>query len=128
MLQDVRYAVRTLLKSRGFALIAILAIALALGANTAIFTIVNSVLLEPFSYRNPNRLVTISERLPKVTPKPIPVCAPDVLDFERFTHTLQSLAAFQGVQFNLSGANAPRRINAARVSAALFPMLGVSAY
>jgi len=125
-MHDVRYALRTLLKSRGFAVVAILAIALGLGANTAIFTIVNAVLLKPFAYRAPGQLILIQERLAKIVPQPVSVPAPDVADFARYSHTLQSLGAFRIIEFNLSGSGSPRRIEAARASASLFPMLGVS--
>ena len=126
MIQDIRYALRTFGRARGLAITAILAIALAIGANTAIFSIVNAVLLKPLPYRDSDRLVLIQERIPQVAPQFFSVSAPDVLDMQRWTRSLDAVAGFQREQLNLSGRSGPKRVNAARVSANLFPMLGVS--
>jgi hypothetical protein len=126
MIQDIRYGLRTFGRARGLAITAILAIALAIGANTAIFSIVNSVLLKPLPYRDSEHLVLIQERIPQVSSLFFSVSAPDVLDMQRRTRSLDAVAGFQREQLNLSGHSRPKRINAARVSANLFPMLGIS--
>ncbi len=106
------------------AAVAILAIALGIGANTAILGVVNAVLLKALPYRDSGRLVLIQERIPQVVSHFFPVSAPDVLDMQRWTQSLNAVAAFHGMQMNLSGRTRPKRINGARVSANLFGMLG----
>jgi putative ABC transport system permease protein len=124
MLNDVRFALRTLAKAPGFATVAVLTIALGIGANSVIFSLINAVLLKPLPYREPQRLVLIQERILKVTSQFFGVSAPDVLDIERSTRSLDSVAAFQQLHMNLSGVGVLQRANGARVSSDLFGMLG----
>lgn len=126
MFQDLRYALRTLAKSRGFAIVSILVVALGIAANTAVFSIVNGVLLRPLPYQNPDGLLIIQERIPKFLKAFIPFSAPDVMDLERDNRTLVSVAGFEPREMNLSNGVTPKRSSGARVSASLFPMLGVS--
>ena len=72
---DCHYGVRQLRKNPGFTAVAILTLALGIGATTAIFSVVHAVILRPLPYNSPDRLVLVKERIPKVTPDPIPVCA-----------------------------------------------------
>ena len=121
---DFRYGVRQLRKNPGFTAVAVLTLALGIGATTAIFSVVDAVILRPLPYRSPDRLVLVKERIPKVTPDPIPVCAPDVLHFQHENHSFISLAAFRGDQFDLAGGTEPRRVHVNRTNANLFSLLG----
>jgi hypothetical protein len=101
-MQDLRYAVRMLLKKPGFTIIAVLALALGIGANTAIFSVVNAVLLRPLPYQQPDRLVMLWQKLGGATAYPqIPCSAPDYLDYRDQTHTLENVAAFENANFTL---------------------------
>src|SRR6266516_352520 len=126
LLQDLRYAIRTLRANPGFTAVAVIALAVGIGANTAIFSVVNAILLRPLPYGHPEQLVLIQERIPKVDMGYMPVSAPDVLDFQRQTHAFAGIAAFENSEMNASGPSEPVRIKTARVSANAFPLLGVS--
>jgi len=127
MWHDLRYAFRTLAKSPGFATVAILALALGIGANTAIFSVVNAVLLKPLPYRDAGRLVLIQERIPKVFADWINVSPPDVIDIAQRTRSLEAVAGFEGQQVNFATGNAePTRLTGARISASLIPTLGIA--
>jgi predicted permease len=124
LLQDLRYAIRILLKSPGFAIIAILTLALGIGANTAIFSVVNGVLLNPLPYPHPNEVVTIGGTSPGFTEASISY--PDFLDWVRDNHTFASLAAYSETSFELVGQGEPQHVSAMEVSATFFPLLGVN--
>lgn len=121
--QDFRYAYHTLHNKPGFTLLAVLTLALGIGASTAIFSLVDAVILRPLPYNALDRLVVVKEWIPKAIPDPIPVCAPDAVQFERENHTFESLAAFRGGQVDLSGGTEPQRVNVDRVNANFFPFL-----
>ena len=123
--RDVRFAFRTLAKSLGFTAVAVLTLALGIGANTAIFSVVDAVVLRPLPYKDPGSLVIVKESIPLAGPEPIPVCAPDVIQFQRQNHVFEAVAAFRSGQFDLAGAGEPERITAERVNASLFSLLGV---
>ncbi|MGD1081490.1 MAG: ABC transporter permease [Candidatus Sulfotelmatobacter sp.] len=123
--QDFRYAYRMLCNKPGFTILAVLTLALGIGASTAIFSIVDAVILRPLPYNAPDRLVLVKEWIPKAIPDPIPVCAPDVVQFQRENQVFESLAAFRGGQFDLSGGTEPQRVHVDRVNANLFSLLGV---
>ena len=127
-LQDCRYAVRILARSPGFTLIAVLALALGIGANSAIFSIVNAVILKPLPYDKPEQLVQLWMRFTGIG---IPndqnwVSAPEFVDLQQ-NQSLSHLAALSGSSFNINISGAPERIDAAVVSTSFFPMLGVQA-
>jgi predicted permease len=126
-IQDLRYGLRMLRKSPGFTAVAVLTLALGIGATTGIFSVVNAVLLKSLPYRQPDTLVFVQERIPRFSQRAIPVSAPDVLAMQRDNNVFDSLAAFRTSAANLSGAGEPQRILTARVSANLFPTLGASA-
>jgi putative ABC transport system permease protein len=120
---DVRYAVRMLAKNPGFTLIAILTMALGIGANTALFSVVNGVLLNPLPYPHSNQLVAVAERF-----APFPeasIAYPNFVDWVRMNHTFQGLAAYRETDFNLTGMGDALRLRGIQVSAEFFPLLGV---
>ena len=125
--QDVRFAFRMLRKSPGFTAVAILTLALGIGANTAIFSIVDAVLLRPLPFKNPSRLVMLWEGIPEIGFPKVTDSAPDILFYEHEQKSFESIGAFQNEQLDISGGTGePERIAAARASASLFPLLGVS--
>jgi predicted permease len=121
--QDVRYGIRTLAKSRGFSVVAILTLALGIGANTALFSVVNGVLLSPLPYRNPDQLVRLNARQAHFNTAS--VSYPNFLDWQRENHSFSSLAAFRADNFNLTGLGEPERVKVNMISATFFPILGV---
>jgi predicted permease len=123
LVQDLRYAIRVLVKSPAFSAIAILTLALGIGANTALFSVVNGVLLNPLPYSNPSQLVAIYEKTSDFTHSSI--AYPNFLDWVREQHSFSALAAFRPEDFNLTGMGEPERIRAEMVSASFFPILGV---
>jgi putative ABC transport system permease protein len=123
--QDIRYGLRNLRRNPGFTAVAVAALAVGIGANTSVFTIVNGVLLSALPFDRPDRLVLMYEQVPGV-PMRFDFSAPD-FDIVRDTaRSFAGMAAYRSVTYELSGIAAPERINAARVSPALFPVLGVA--
>jgi predicted permease len=122
---DVRYGLRMLAKNPAFTAIAVLALALGIGANSAIFSVVNAILLRPLPYKSPDQLVVIWENathlgFPKDTPSPA-----NFLDWRQQSTLFEGMAAFAERSFNLTGVGEPERLDGRRVSANLFAMLGV---
>ncbi|HEX4592895.1 MAG TPA: ABC transporter permease, partial [Bryobacteraceae bacterium] len=127
-LQDCRYAVRILARSPGFTLIAVLALAIGIGANSAIFSIVNAVILKPLPYDKPEQLVQLWMRFTGIG---IPndqnwVSGPEFVDLQQ-NQSLSHLAAISSTSFNINITGAPERIDSAVVSTSFFPLLGVQA-
>lgn len=127
-LQDMRYAFRLIRRSPGFAAIAILALALGIGANSAIFSIVNAVVLKPLPYEKPEQLVQVWMRFTGVgIPKDQNwVSAPEFKDLLQ-NSSLANIAAIDQASFNININARPERVEAARVSPSFFPMLGIQA-
>ena len=124
--QDVRYGLRSLYKSPGFAAIAVAALALGIGCSVAIFTVVNAVLLRPLPYSDPDRLVMIFEGIPRAFSGPIGFSPPDFAYLQQQTlSSVFEVAAFSNKQYELSGVAEPERLTGARVSPSLFSILGV---
>jgi predicted permease len=121
--QDVRYGSRLLARSPGFTAVAVITLALGIGANSALFSVVNGVLLNPLPFPAPDRLVAIYTRT--TTFSEASVSYPNFLDWERDTRTFASMAAFRSDDFNLTGAGEAERLEGFMISAGLFPMLGV---
>jgi len=122
---DLRHAFRTVGRNPLFSAIAILTLAVGIGANTAIFSIVDGVLIRPLGYGDESRLFTVHEVVPKFShfaPR-IPVNAMHFLEWRKRAQSFESMAMIGGTRFNLTGAGEPERLAAARVSPALFPML-----
>ena len=121
---DVRYSLRMLRKNPGFTTVALLTLALGIGANTAIFGVVNAVLLRPLPFRQPSRLMMLFEGIPKLGFPKMGFSAPDLAVFERVQKSFESVGAYQNKYFNLSGDREAERLMAARISSSVFPLLG----
>jgi len=122
--QDIRYGLRMLWKNPGFTVIAVLTLALGIGANTALFSVVNGVLLNPLPYPEPHQLVALYSKTAEFEQSSISY--PNFLDWETNNRTFASLAAFRNDAFNVTGQGEPERLRGYMVSADYFPMLGVS--
>ena len=127
LLKDLRYALRQLRKSPGFTLTAVLTLALGIGATTAIFSVVDGVLLRPLPFPHADRLVAIGDHLQGVTmPNETSVTAPDILAYMHGTRAFTNLGGYVGAGYELSGNLRPVDIQAARLGASVFPTLGVA--
>jgi predicted permease len=126
-LQDVRYALRTLRKSPGYANACVITLALGVGANIAIFGVLYGTLLRPLPYANPDQLVALSVRIPQLTARfpSLPVRPPDIEEFRRSSSVVSGIAAVRERDFNLTEQGEPERVYGARVTANLFDLLGV---
>ena len=122
--QDIRYAARMLRKSPGFAAIAILTIALGIGATTAIFSVVDATLLHPLPYPHPEQLVTITDDLPGVGARDVGISVPEWHDFQR-SGIFQYVSALGGGDTNLTGASEPARIRLLTIPPNYFALLDV---
>jgi putative ABC transport system permease protein len=130
LLQDVRYALRMLRKSPGFTLVAVLTLALGIGANTTIFTVVNAVLLRPLPVEDPEQLVAVlgtDARNSTAQQQFLPMSNLNYQDLRDKNETLAGMAAFTGTGVNLSGVGNPEQLNATLVSYNYFQVLGVQA-
>src|SRR4029079_17577499 len=125
MLHNIRFGFRSLRKNPAFAFVAIAILSLGIGATTAIFSVVNSVLLRPLPFKDPNQLVWIWSRRPDNNKAPFSL--PDFLDHRDQNQTLDQIAAFGNIGVSLSGVERTDRLQAQRVSANLFQLLGVDA-
>jgi putative ABC transport system permease protein len=123
LVRDVRYAVRTLARSPGFTVAALLALALGIGANTAVFSVVNSVLLRPLPFAEPDCLVMIFNSRPSVGIKTGPASMADILDWKARSRSFQTLAAINFNRFTLTGDGAAEQIVGMSVSASFFETL-----
>ncbi|MGI9042175.1 MAG: ABC transporter permease, partial [Gemmatimonadales bacterium] len=123
LLQDLRYSFRRLLKSPVFTIIVVLTLALGIGANTAIFSAVNAVLLRPLPYREPERLVTIEHLYPSLGGLQAPVSAPGFRDYQERTRSFQSMSVQSSWAANLTGVGEPVRLQGARVTGRFFGTL-----
>jgi putative ABC transport system permease protein len=124
-LQDLRFAVRMLRKSPGFTAVAVIALALGIGANTAIFSVVNTVLLRPLPYKDPDQLVMVWEDATRHGyPRDTPAAA-NFVDWRDQNSVFTGMAAIADMNFNLTGTGDPERLKGRRVSANLFPLLAV---
>jgi putative ABC transport system permease protein len=125
--QDTGYALRTLRRNPGFAAVAVLTLALGIGANTAVFGVLYSMLLQPLPYANPDEIVAVSVYVPQLRSQypSLPVRAGDFEEFRRSNDVFSGMAAVRERDFNLTGSGEPERLYGARVSANLFSLLGV---
>ena len=126
LLQDVRYGLRMLAKTPGFTAAAVLTLALGIGANTAIFSMVYGVLIRRLPFKDPGRLYTLWERNLKMGYEQNPPAAANFRDWRDRNHVFERMAAFDSSRtFNLAGAGNPERVDGAAVSPGLFELLGV---
>ncbi len=129
-MRDIRYAVRTLLRNPALAITAIACLALGIGANTAIFTVVNAVVLRPLAFKDPERLVRVYTEFPTYGSsggfRKFWVSTPELLDLRRLTSSWEYLEAYTTTGVNLAGSAEPVRVTASNVTGGLMPMLGVA--
>src|SRR5271170_1751971 len=125
IIQDLKFSLRMLTKSPAFTAVAILTLALAIGANTALFSIVNGVLLNPLPYPQPDQLVTLHESKPKFSTGSISY--PNFLDWQKQNHTLSAMAVSRSYSFSLTGLGPAEQTQAQFVTFDFFPILGVEA-
>src|SRR6266480_2756247 len=126
MLRDLRFALRQLLKQWGFTAIAVLTLALAIGATTAVISLVNALLIRPLPYREPQQLVLLLQHFKSQNLERIPVSPAEFVDYETRARSFEKLGAFGYTNFNLAGEDRPERITGATVTASVLPLLGVS--
>jgi hypothetical protein len=124
LLQDVRYAFRTLLRSPGFTTVAVLTLALGIGANTAIFSVIDAVLLRALPYHEPDRLLDLSADSETRGIPSFPMSPGDFADTRAQAKTLSGMAAIAPATFNLTGGGEPVRVEGGGVSASFFDVLG----
>ena len=123
--QDIRYALRILRKNPGFTVVAVLTLALGIGANTAIFSVVNGVLLRPLPYENPGRLISIYDTAPSRGLQVFGASPPDFRKLRAENHTFTSLSAYASGVFNLTGTGEAERVQVEAVSPEYFTTLGL---
>jgi putative ABC transport system permease protein len=123
--QDIRYGARSLLKKPGFAFVAILTLALGIGANSTIFSFVNAILLRPLPYANPERLVVLDENSSKQGVASMGVSFPNFLDWREQNRVFEDIAAYGEDTYTLSGGGEPEQVPGARISSGLFEILGI---
>jgi putative ABC transport system permease protein len=125
--QDLLYALRHLRKHPGYALVTVLTLALGIGANTAIFSVVNGVLLKPLPYPDASRLIFITSQFPTLGFDQFWVSAPEFVEFRERNQSFLDVGGYRAGAVNLGTADQPRRVNSALVTSELMPVLGVPA-
>src|SRR5689334_11640473 len=123
---DCLYSARTLRKHPAFTLMAVITLALGIGASSTIFSALNTVVMEPLPYRDPDRLVRLWESNLKQNRPENPVSVPNFLDWQKQQTLFERVAASELTTFNLTGSGEPQRIPALRITANLIPTLGVA--
>ena len=125
MLQELKFAVRSLLKTPGFTAVALITLALAIAANTAVFSLVNALLIKPLPFKDPQKLVLLFEKFSAMGLDQIPVSVPEYLDYEKQLTSYEGIGAFTFSSFNLTGGDMPERIQGAVATPSVFQVLGV---
>ena len=123
MLTDLRFALRMLVKTPAFSILAVLTLALAIGANSAVFSVINAVLLRPLPYQNPEQLVRVFGTQPQLATAP--TSPGNFIEWREQNQVFERIATFVGQGFNLVEGDRPERVRGSRVSADLFQLLGV---
>src|SRR3974377_1251278 len=122
--QDLRYGFRMLLKNPSFSVIAVATLAPGIGANTALFSVINGVLLNPLPYRDADRLIALYAKTTEFAHSSI--AYPNFLDWRRRSKSFESMAGYRTDSLNLTGLGEPERLRSEMVSATFFPLLGVN--
>src|SRR5579864_1201165 len=125
LLKDIRYTLRILRSNLGFTAAAVIALALGIGANTAIFSVVNSVLLRPLPFQDADRIMVVHERFITLGLPSIGVSAPDFADVTALQDVFENTAVVSSDDYNLTGSDKPERLQGITVSSGFFPLLGV---
>src|SRR5215468_10426888 len=126
LFQNVRYALRNLRKRPGFSLIVVFTLALGIGANTAIFSVVDAVLLTPLPYSDPDKLVAVWAKNDKQNVTDGPVSYLNVVDLKQDNHIFEQLSAVRGESFSLTDHDEPERVTGVRISPNILTLLGVT--
>lgn len=124
LLQDVRYGLRMIVRSPAFSAIAILTLALGIGVNTAIFSVVNGVLLNPLPFHDGNQLVSLFEEIPNF--KNGSISYPNFKDWRQMNHSFSGIAAYRSTGFDLTGQGVPEHLHGEMISAGFFEILGMN--
>jgi putative ABC transport system permease protein len=125
LLQDIRYGLRSMRRAPGFTIVAVLTLGLGIGANTAIFSMVNAILLRQLPFKNPDQLVAVDSK--RTDPGKHPFTIPDFIDYRDQNQTLEQIAAFANWSASLTGSVEAERVQGMRISANAFQLLGVEA-
>ncbi|HVF90071.1 MAG TPA: ABC transporter permease [Blastocatellia bacterium] len=125
-LKDIRYGTRMLLKNKGFTIIALMTLALCIGTNSAIFTVVNAALIRPLQYREPDRIVHIWETNQQLEFNEREASYPDYLDYKSHNKSFAEIGGYTRGSFTLTGLDAPEQLPAARATPGFFSVLGVA--
>jgi len=125
IVRDLRYALRTLRRSPGYAIMAIFTLGLGIGANAAIFTVINGVLLRPLPYSKPAQIVHLDQTAAKIGADPIGFSVQEIEEYRRLNHVFSSLAEYHSMTFTLLGGKVPERVSTGVVSSNFFDVLGV---
>jgi putative ABC transport system permease protein len=126
LMQDLRYAGRALRRNPGFAAIAVLTLALGIGANTAIFSVVNGVLVRPLPYREPDQLVRLFTAFRGSGEERYSISQPEFMDYKGLTNVFENAAAYSGVNLTLTGDGEPQRLRGIAATRDLLPVLGIT--
>ena len=126
LLLDLRYSFRSLARTPGFALLAILTLALGIGANSAIFSVINGVILKPLGYPNPDQLVMITSQFPGLGFDKFWVSPPEYFELRERAQSFSEIGGYRANAVNLSEGDTPERVNAVNLTATLFKTLGVA--
>jgi predicted permease len=127
-LHDIRYSVRSLARTPGFAILAILTLALGIGANSAIFSVINGVILKPLGYPNPDQLVMVTSQFPGLGFDKFWISPPEYFELRERAKSFSEIGAYRASAVNLSENDSPERVNAVGATWTLFKSLGVAAY
>jgi predicted permease len=122
-IQDIRYGLRQLCRNPGFTAVAVLTLALGIGANTAIFSVVNGVLLNPMPFPEPDQLIALHASKPNFEQGSISY--PNFLDWQKQNHSFSAIAAYRSISMSMTGSGEPERINAEFITSDFFPLFGV---
>ena len=128
LLQDFQYSARSLARTPGFALLAVLTLALGIGANSAIFSVINGVILKPLGYPQPDQLVMITSQFPSLGFDKFWVSPPEYFELRERAKSFNEIGAYRSNAVNLSEGDTPERVNAVNATWTLFKSLGVPAY